>query len=254
MRLQVFERLAKRPLSVGKIAAGLPVSRPAVSQHLKVLKQARLVSCRRDGARSVYSVDPHGIEAIRTTSTSSGIEHSPRSKQQPRRMTNDYQEAADRRSPDLEKAFRVFTAQMTTWWPKMHHIGASPLKECIVEPRVEGRWYELCEDGSQCDWGRVLAWDSTEPPRARVAAKLRVQVRPQAHHRGRGEVHRAVGDQHPRRLRAPQPRPARQARGQRRWTAAGARSWTASRPPSAPSWGESLEKAGPLPAVRGVDR
>ncbi len=66
MRLQVFERLAKRSLSVGELAAGLPVSRPAVSQHLKVLKQARLVTCRRDGARSVYSVDPHGIEAIRT--------------------------------------------------------------------------------------------------------------------------------------------------------------------------------------------
>ena len=65
MRRQVFERLAKRPLSVGELAAGLPVSRPAVSQHLKVLKQARLVTDRRDGARRVYTVDPHGLEVIR---------------------------------------------------------------------------------------------------------------------------------------------------------------------------------------------
>ena len=61
----------------------------------------------------------------------------------------------------IEKAFRVFTANMSTWWPKSHHIGASPLKECIIEPKVEGRWYEVCEDGSECDWGTVLAW---EPP------------------------------------------------------------------------------------------
>ena len=65
MRRQVFERLAKRPLSVGELAAGLPVSRPAVSQHLKVLKQARLVTDRRDGARRVYTVDPHGLEVMR---------------------------------------------------------------------------------------------------------------------------------------------------------------------------------------------
>ena len=65
MRRQVFERLAKRPLSVGELAAGLPVSRPAVSQHLKVLKQARLVTDRRDGARRVYTVDPRGLEVMR---------------------------------------------------------------------------------------------------------------------------------------------------------------------------------------------
>ena len=67
----------------------------------------------------------------------------------------------------IDKAFRVFTANMTTWWPKMHHIGKSPLKECVVEPRVEGRWFEICEDGSQCNWGKVLAWD---PPNLLVLA------------------------------------------------------------------------------------
>jgi len=64
-RRQVFERLARRPLSVGAIADELPVSRPAVSQHLKVLKDAGLVVDERDGTKRVYRVDPRGIEAMR---------------------------------------------------------------------------------------------------------------------------------------------------------------------------------------------
>lgn len=64
-RRAVFERLAREALSVGEIAAELPVSRPAVSQHLKVLKDAGLVIDEADGARRVYRVDPRGIEAMR---------------------------------------------------------------------------------------------------------------------------------------------------------------------------------------------
>jgi DNA-binding transcriptional ArsR family regulator len=64
-RRQVFERLAKKSLSVGQIAAGLPVSRPAVSQHLKVLKEAGLVIYEPHGTRRLYRVDPRGIEAMK---------------------------------------------------------------------------------------------------------------------------------------------------------------------------------------------
>jgi DNA-binding transcriptional ArsR family regulator len=53
------------PRSVGDIAKGMPVSRPAVSQHLKVLKDAGLVTDRAEGTRRVYSIDPHGLGAIR---------------------------------------------------------------------------------------------------------------------------------------------------------------------------------------------
>ena len=63
-RRKVFERLAAKPLSVGDLAAGFPVSRPAVSQHLKVLESAGLVRCQVDGTRRVYRVDPRGIEAM----------------------------------------------------------------------------------------------------------------------------------------------------------------------------------------------
>jgi DNA-binding transcriptional ArsR family regulator len=64
-RRSVFETLRQGPASVGAIAAGLPVSRPAVSQHLKTLKLAGLVGDRPDGARRVYFIDPDGLGELR---------------------------------------------------------------------------------------------------------------------------------------------------------------------------------------------
>jgi DNA-binding transcriptional ArsR family regulator len=64
-RRQVLERLAEGPRAVGELAQGLPVSRPAVSQHLKVLKQAGLVSDRQEGAKRIYAIDPNGLGAMR---------------------------------------------------------------------------------------------------------------------------------------------------------------------------------------------
>ena len=64
-RRLIFERVAARPSSVSELAKGLPVSRPAVSQHLKVLKDARLVNESPDGTRRIYSIDPRGIAAMR---------------------------------------------------------------------------------------------------------------------------------------------------------------------------------------------
>jgi len=65
-RRAIFERLAARPQAVGELAHEFPVSRPAVSQHLKVLKEAGLVIDRRAGNRRVYRIDPGGIAALRT--------------------------------------------------------------------------------------------------------------------------------------------------------------------------------------------
>ena len=65
-RRQLFELLAEQPSPVGELAGQLPVSRPAVSQHLKVLRQAGLVQERRVGTRHVYSLDPKGLDAVRT--------------------------------------------------------------------------------------------------------------------------------------------------------------------------------------------
>jgi len=65
-RRAIFEHLAERPLPVGELARELPVTRPAVSQHLRVLKEAGLVIDRRLGNRRIYRVDPDGLAALRT--------------------------------------------------------------------------------------------------------------------------------------------------------------------------------------------
>jgi uncharacterized protein YndB with AHSA1/START domain len=64
------------------------------------------------------------------------------------------------------RAFEIFTAGMDRWWLKTHTINPtkSTIKDIVMEPRVGGRWFERGEDGSECQWGKVLAW---EPP-ARV--------------------------------------------------------------------------------------
>jgi DNA-binding transcriptional ArsR family regulator len=64
-RRAIFERLADSPRAVGELASELPVSRPAVSQHLRVLKDARLVVDRRAGNRRIYQLDPDGVGALR---------------------------------------------------------------------------------------------------------------------------------------------------------------------------------------------
>ena len=64
-RRGIFERLRNGPSSVGVLADGLPVSRPAVSQHLKMLKDAGLVKDRSEGARRVYYIDPDGLGELR---------------------------------------------------------------------------------------------------------------------------------------------------------------------------------------------
>jgi len=64
-RRTIFERLSDRPRAVGELALELPVSRPAVSQHLKVLKDAGLVIDRHAGTRRIYQLDPDGVGALR---------------------------------------------------------------------------------------------------------------------------------------------------------------------------------------------
>ena len=64
-RRLIIERLRQRPMAVGDLANGLPVSRPAVSQHLRVLKTAGLVRDRVQGTRRIYSLDPSGLTSLR---------------------------------------------------------------------------------------------------------------------------------------------------------------------------------------------
>jgi uncharacterized protein YndB with AHSA1/START domain len=62
---------------------------------------------------------------------------------------------------DPERAFEIFTADMTAWWPSAHHIGSAPIRRIVIEPRDGGRWYTEHEDDAETSTGYVVAW---EPP------------------------------------------------------------------------------------------
>ena len=61
-----------------------------------------------------------------------------------------------------ERAFDVFVAGMGGWWLKSHSLLKAPQQDVVIEPRIGGRWYEVGEDGSEQDWGKVLGWDRPE--------------------------------------------------------------------------------------------
>lgn len=68
----------------------------------------------------------------------------------------------------IERAFTVFTQDMGRWWLKSHSINpATTQKDVVIEPRAQGRWYEIGADGSECSWGHVIDWD---PPHRLVLA------------------------------------------------------------------------------------
>lgn len=75
-------------------------------------------------------------------------------------MTDPVRVSVDVAAP-VEKAFTVYTEQYGSWYPKDHFLGAGPAETVVIEPFAGGRWYERQADGSEPEWGRVLAW---EPP------------------------------------------------------------------------------------------
>jgi DNA-binding transcriptional ArsR family regulator/uncharacterized protein YndB with AHSA1/START domain len=170
-RRAVFERLGEGPQAVGEIAAALPVSRPAVSQHLRVLKDAGLVTDRPQGARRIYEIDADGVAALRKYLDSFWTTSLGRFKAVAEKGNDDMsmQAATDttvtsrvRVEAPIERAFHVFTAEIGTWWDPTHHILEAELAEMVFEPRAGGHIYDRGVDGSECRWARVLAFD---PPR-----------------------------------------------------------------------------------------
>jgi hypothetical protein len=74
------------------------------------------------------------------------------------------------------KAFEVFARKTSAWWPKSHHVGKSALVEAIIEPKVNGRWYERGDDAANAS-GAACSLESARRAHARLAAQRRVQVR-----------------------------------------------------------------------------
>jgi DNA-binding transcriptional ArsR family regulator/uncharacterized protein YndB with AHSA1/START domain len=170
-RRTIFELLAERPRTVGELAAELPVSRPAVSQHLKVLKDAGLVVDQPAGTRRIYRVNPDGTAAFRArldnfwTSTLAAYKQSAERNDMGDAMTPQTDLASVRAQivveTPIERAFAVFTERFGDFKPPEHNILGVELAETVFEPRVGGHIYDRAIDGSECRWARVLAY---EPP------------------------------------------------------------------------------------------
>lgn len=196
-RRQVFELVLRRPGPVGQIASELPVSRPAVSQHLRVLLDAGLVSAEQRGTRRVYQADRAGLAELRQWFESLWDD------------TLDAFEAAARKEHVMQtteariapitkvrtipipvkEAFELFTQRMGEWWPlATHSIAGADVVALRFEGRVGGRLIEVARDGTECSWAEVLAWNpphrfvlSWHPTREPTAAStLEVRFRPAA--------------------------------------------------------------------------
>jgi DNA-binding transcriptional ArsR family regulator/uncharacterized protein YndB with AHSA1/START domain len=168
-RRTIFERVAERAQTVGELAAALPVSRPAVSQHLKVLKDAGLVVDQPDGNRRIYRVDPEGLAAFRAqldsfwTRTLAAYRDSAEQIDVGGVMTTQTGQTTVRSQivvqAPIERAFAVFTERFGDFKPPEHNILGVELAETVFEPRVGGHIYDRAVDGSECRWARVLAYD-----------------------------------------------------------------------------------------------
>lgn len=166
IRRQIIARLARGPASVGELAATLPVGRPAVSMHLRVLRDAGLVSARAEGTRRLYQLEPDALAALRdyldwywTQALETFKQHVEAEGEEEMEELKVSKSIVVDASP--ARAFALFVDQ-ERWWPvKTHHLAEPAGERAVLEPFVGGRWYEVSADGGETDWGRVLAF---EPP------------------------------------------------------------------------------------------
>ncbi len=178
-RRAIVERLHAGPRAVGELAEELPVSRPAVSQHLRVLREAGLVTERRAGARRVYRLDPAGLAELRGsidrlwTAALEGFKDVAESDARERSsMSTNTAELAVRKTitvaASIDSAFATFTERIEEWWPlASYSVGQERAEAAFLEGRVGGRVYERMQGGEEAHWAEVLAW---EPPHRLVLA------------------------------------------------------------------------------------
>jgi DNA-binding transcriptional ArsR family regulator/uncharacterized protein YndB with AHSA1/START domain len=174
-RRAIVGRLAAGPVPVGEISRGLPVGRPAVSMHLRVLRDAGLVVAHAAGNRRYYQLNPDVLGQLRDyldwywTQALAAYKAAAELEDNQTAMNDAQSEIKPEISvlkqvtveTGIKRAFEIF-ADQGRWWPvRTHHLAEPPGTTVVLEPYAGGRWYERSADGTECDWGKVLAW---EPP------------------------------------------------------------------------------------------
>jgi DNA-binding transcriptional ArsR family regulator/uncharacterized protein YndB with AHSA1/START domain len=185
-RRAILDRLRDGERSVGAIAEGLPVTRPAVSQHLAVLRRAGLVTDRAEGTRRIYRLNPEGVGRLRAYVDDlwdrALARFAEAAEREEERMSPEPVRKSITVDASPETAFRVFT-DLGSWWPLGEFSiavddplpgeeGQTP-EDAVIEPRAGGRIYERMADGREWDWGSVTEYD---PPRRLVLAWAPVRV------------------------------------------------------------------------------
>jgi DNA-binding transcriptional ArsR family regulator/uncharacterized protein YndB with AHSA1/START domain len=169
-RRAIVELLRAGDRSVRQLADELPISRPAVSRHLRLLKQAGLVADRAEGTRRLYRLHDEGVAAVREYLERVWGEAAVRF----RLLAENHTPRAEAGQPLTEPieieftvacpprhAFELWAVKTSLWWPSDHSVSGEPGLTVTFEPRRGGRIFERTPDGSEHDWGEVLAW---EPP------------------------------------------------------------------------------------------
>jgi DNA-binding transcriptional ArsR family regulator len=173
-RRRIVDLLLVRPRAVGEIATELPVSRPAVSKHLRVLEGAGLVSFVVEGRRRVYSVRPAAMEALRDqwdrmwdTALARFIAFTTKGENMTDRLVV-RKEVRVRRPRD--EAFRLFTERIGSWWPTASHsLGGDAVVGVRFGAGVGELIVEVRDDGTEVTWGEILVWEPPERVRVRWA-------------------------------------------------------------------------------------
>ena len=168
-RRRIISRLAAGPLDVSAISAGMPIGRTAVSMHLRVLKDAGLVVDRAFGNRRFYHLEPDALQRLRDhldwywERSMAAYQHAAEDGATEQNATTEQEIVVAKTilvSAPLAVAFDVFIGQQ--WWPvHTHHLAEPRGSEVVLEPFPGGRWYERAADGTETDWGTVIAW---QPP------------------------------------------------------------------------------------------
>jgi DNA-binding transcriptional ArsR family regulator len=172
VRRQLFELICERPRSVTELADVVPVSRPAVSQHLAVLVEAGLTRVNSVGTRNLYSASPDAASMLRTwldemwtaAFGTFGDFVTPESDKEKRTMQQSLKIDPVAKILELavtpDHAFDLFVNRMGQWWPlTTHSVSTDEAQDVRIDGRVGGRIIEVTRDGVEHEWGVITAYD-----------------------------------------------------------------------------------------------